>query len=82
MFTLCYGYFVCMYVKCMQFLWRPEEGIGSSGTAVNRCSELPFECWELNPGFLELELMFLTAESSLYLVLMIPFNCNDCCMDV
>lgn len=42
---------VCLI--CVQCLWRPEEGITSSGVGVTDFSELPYGCLELNLGSLK-----------------------------
>ena len=41
------------------------EGVRSSGTGVTDRFELPYGFWELNPGLLEEQAVFLTAEPSL-----------------
>ena len=33
--------------------WSPESGIGCSGTRVTDSCELPYDCWESNPGPVE-----------------------------
>lgn len=46
-------YSVCLYVcvcnTCVQWLWKPEEGVGCSGTRVTDDCESLYGCWELNP---------------------------------
>jgi hypothetical protein len=51
-----------MRVQCP---WRSEEGIrsGVSCELVVSC-ELPYGCWELNPGPLQEQPMLLTTEAS------------------
>ena len=41
------------------------EGFGSSGMGVTDSCELPYGCWELNPGPLEEQPVLLTNEPSL-----------------
>ena len=41
------------------------EGVESPGTGVTESCELPCGCWDLNPGPLEEQPVFLSAESSL-----------------
>ena len=48
------------------FSGHPEEGIESPGTGVIDGCELPYGCWESNPGSLEEQLVLLTAELPLY----------------
>lgn len=51
-----YGSFACIYV-CAQYwgqhLWRPEEGMGSSGADMTETFERPRGFWDANPGPLE-----------------------------
>ena len=48
---LCLSVFVCVYVctMCMQYPWRPEEGIRSPGTEVTRSYE-PMRVLGMEPG--------------------------------
>lgn len=62
----------CMYVcnghfRCLQ---RPEEGIEFSRIGVTYGFESLYECWELNPGFLQKQQALLTAEPSSF-----PLTC-------
>ena len=44
------------YAPCEWSVWwpgRPEEGITSPGTGVTDGCELPYGCWESDPGHLE-----------------------------
>lgn len=43
-----------MYHVCVWCLWRPEEGLGSPGIGC----EPPCECWLLNPGPMQEQLVF------------------------
>ena len=52
---------VCLCTTCLQ---RPEEGVGSPGTRVTGCWELPSGCWEWNPCSLEGQPVLLMAEPS------------------
>lgn len=55
---------LCVFCLCtthMQYLWKPEEGIRSSGTQVPAGCELPGEWGKLNPGPLEKQPVLLTA---------------------
>lgn len=45
---------ICMCTTCMQCSWRPEEGTTDLRTGVMDGCELSCECWELNPGPLQL----------------------------
>lgn len=49
----------------MQYLWKPEEGGGASGSGVKDSCWLPCERGELNPSPLEEQLLLLTAKPSL-----------------
>lgn len=49
----------------MQYLHRPEGGIGSSGTGVNEGCEPPCEYWEQNLSLLKKQPMLKTTDSSL-----------------
>jgi hypothetical protein len=66
----CLSYFYFMYrsalFACMNVpnAWS-EEHTGSPGTGVVDNCELPCGCWELNPGVLQEQPVFLTTESSL-----------------
>ena len=51
-----------LYDWCLQ---SPEEGIGSPGAGVTDGCEPLCECWELNLGPLEQQLVFLATEQSL-----------------
>ena len=42
-----------------------NKGVGSPGTRVTNSCELPCGCWELNPGPLQEQQVFLTTEPSL-----------------
>ena len=53
-----------MYYVCAWYLWRPEEDVGSPETGITNGFESPCECWELNLGPLQ-EQMLLMAEPSL-----------------
>ena len=46
------GFFAFMYgsVMYVQYLSKPEEGIGSSETGVTGGCKLSCGCWELNTG--------------------------------
>lgn len=45
-------------------LCRPEEGIGPLGTGILDSRDLPWGCWESNPGPLEEQTILLIIESS------------------
>lgn len=70
----------CLHA-CMYTTWcpqRPEEGIRFPEIRVKNCCELPYECWELNPGFLEKQQVLLTtgwaiSPDKFENVLIIPF---------
>lgn len=65
---MCMGIFpacVSVHYLCARCLWRPEEGLGFSGTAVTDGCKPPCGCWELNSGSLEEQLMLLATEPSL-----------------
>jgi hypothetical protein len=57
--------FACLCAMCVQCCGRPQEGIRSLGTGVIDGCELSCGCWELNPGPLKEQSVFLTAELSL-----------------
>lgn len=47
------------------YVWeRLEGGVGSSGAGVTGSYQLPYGCWELNPGTLEEQPVVLTTEPS------------------
>ena len=52
----------CTTVHCVQAcsLWKPEDSVGSSGTAVMDGCEPPGGCWELNLHLLEQQPVLLT----------------------
>lgn len=50
---------ICVFPACMC------KGIGSPGAGVTDGYELPCECWELDLGPLEDQLLLLTVELSL-----------------
>lgn len=54
-----------MYHVHTWYLWKSEEGIGSSGIGIMDVCESPCEYWKLNPGTLPEQKVFLTTESSL-----------------
>ena len=69
---LCVWVFVYVYGCCMSVLhicawslWRPEDSLRSSGTEVTGNCEMPCGCWDLNPGPLEEQPMFLITGPSL-----------------
>lgn len=45
----------------MHYLWRPEDGVGSSGTVIINGSESPFVCCKSNPGPWEEKQVLLTT---------------------
>jgi hypothetical protein len=47
---------------CLQCPQRPEEGAGLIGTQVTNSCVFLRGCWELNPGCLEQQPMFVTTE--------------------
>lgn len=51
---------VCLCATCMQYLWRPQEGIRYPGTLG---CESPIGCWERNPDPPGEQPMPLNAES-------------------
>jgi hypothetical protein len=55
----------CLPIFDMTCLRRLEESVGSSGTVVIDGSERPCECWELNPGPVQEDLILLTSQPSL-----------------
>lgn len=57
--------YINMHCICFWFPWRWEEGIGTPGTLVTDGCELPFRCWELNPGPWWEHQVPLTSEPSL-----------------
>jgi hypothetical protein len=58
---------MCVCLKHAWYLWRPEEGVESSGAEVMDGFELPCRSWELNLGPLEEQpqSVLLTMEVSL-----------------
>lgn len=50
----------------MKYLQRPEEGTRSPGTGITDACASPGVCFDLNPGPLEEQPGFFTAESYLY----------------
>lgn len=61
--------YISLCVSCTsEYLWRPEEGIGASGTRViNRWLwTIQCVCWKLNSHPLQEQQVFLTAEPSLH----------------
>ena len=64
--------YICVLSVCMseQHLcpwcpWNPEEGVQLPRTGVTDGCELLCGCWETNPGPLQEQPLFLTAEPSL-----------------
>lgn len=47
-------------------LWRPEDGVGSSGTVITDGSQSPFVCCKSNPGPREEKPLLLTTEPALW----------------
>ena len=51
-FFLFYVYGCCLYAclctMCIQWLWRPGEGVWSMGTGITGSYKLPCNCWESN----------------------------------
>lgn len=45
--------FISVHNVCVCWLWRSEEGVGSSGTGVTSGCKEPCRCWKLSPGPLE-----------------------------
>lgn len=67
--------YVCTtYIQCPR---RPEESARSHGTGVTDSYELPRGCWELNPGSLKDQSMFLSAELSLQPLKIVDICEND-----
>lgn len=60
---LCFVCFIYVYHMCVWSLQRPEEDIRSLGTRATVGCEPPHGCWELIPGPLKEQPMFLTTES-------------------
>lgn len=60
-YTLCVQVFclhACLSATCMQCQGRPEEGVGSSGTAVTDGCKMPCGCWQWKPGLLQEQPVF------------------------
>jgi hypothetical protein len=57
-------YCACIYENHVHYwcLWRSEDGIGSSETGVGGGCKPPCGCWEPNPGPLQEQQVFLTAD--------------------
>lgn len=58
--------YVCMLIvqhvgTC--YLWRPEEGVTSSGSGLRGGCEPRNKCWEPKPGPLQEQLVLLIAET-------------------
>jgi hypothetical protein len=56
---------LCLFMMCVQYICRPEEGIRFPGTGVTDYSELSGEHWALEPGPLKEQLALLITEPSL-----------------
>ena len=62
--VFCLFLFVCCLFLSVLTGWTPVCQKRASGHVIDGC-EPPFECWELNSGPLEEQLVLLTAEPSL-----------------
>jgi hypothetical protein len=56
--------FACMYVCALCGCLVLSEGFGSPGTRVTDVYDLPYGCWNLNPGPLEKQLVLLSPDPS------------------
>lgn len=43
----------CVFTMCVQYPWRPEGGIRSSGTGVTEGFKTSCGCWEQSQGLLQ-----------------------------
>ena len=68
MFFVMVGYEIhhqCLSKMCIQYLQGPKEDDTFPGTGILDDCELPCGGWELNPGPLQEQQVFLTAEPSI-----------------
>ena len=64
--TQCVCVCVCaLFVLTAYRIWKPEEGVRVPETGVTDGYELPWECWELNPGPLQEQPVLFPAPPSL-----------------
>jgi hypothetical protein len=57
--------YVCAPHTCLVFTEARSELLGPLGQGLEEVCELPCGCWELNPGPLEEQPVFLTDDPSL-----------------
>lgn len=55
--------YVCMCVMCVQYSWRPEEGVGSLGRGVVNSFDQSGRYLDLNPNLLQEQVFFTTKLS-------------------
>lgn len=54
-----------MYTMCMPGALKGQGSVGASGTGITGGCEVPWGCWEPNPGPLEEQRVLLATEPSL-----------------
>jgi hypothetical protein len=56
---------LCLVTMCMQYPWKPEEGVRFPRSGFTDGCELPFGYWEPHPSPLQEQPMLSTVQPSL-----------------